>query len=191
MITASANKEYAMIQQLKKISFLYVFIYLYLQAHEDIQTFDVHDNTVAEHIESAVPTMHSQDLEEPNNHEQDEDAYIIYFFTQEDDVEANHPSGQYWPAQDRHYLNDKIEINSASAYIDDQSYSEITQEFIQQEEKRHRYLGHFKDPKSDKIIYLYGTKDKYTPNDAEDETDDDYDNDEDTQEDIDIFDIET
>lgn len=97
--------------------------------------------------------------------------HAIIFMTQEED----YPEGEYYPAQHIIILDhdNKQPINSASAYIGDDSYSEIIeQKNIIPHEEPH-YLGYFIND-NDETIYLYGIKDKIIPNDATAQEDDEY-----------------
>jgi len=94
---------------------------------------------------------------------------IIFFITQ-DDEDNNKPSGQYWPAQDIFVEDVSLHSKAASAFIADDSYSNVIEEKKLIPEKQSHYLGYFTHPKTEEIIYLYGTKDK---KDKPDHTDED------------------
>ena len=84
----------------------------------------------------------------------DNDSVILFFTETDDDT----PSGQYWPAS---------QTMHASAYIDDDSYSDVTQSkepLIHQSEP---YLGYFIDTTSKEKFYLYATKDLIEPDDED------------------------
>lgn len=88
----------------------------------------------------------------------------------------DHPTGEYCPAINIIIGPDNMPINNASAYIGDDSYSDIIEEKDIIPHQAIHYLGYFTNDK-DEIIHLYGTKDKISPNNAQEETDDDDDND--------------
>ncbi|MDP3780780.1 MAG: hypothetical protein Q8Q69_06315 [Nitrosopumilaceae archaeon] len=108
---------------------------------------------------------------------------VIHFFTQ-DDNDTDEPSGRYWPADSFIALHHQW-INNASAYIGDMSYSEVTEEKNILPHQELHYLGYFINPTLHEMIYLYGTKDKDVPNDAQEETviDHDIDDDNDSEDD--------
>ncbi len=94
---------------------------------------------------------------------------VIIFFAQNDDPDTDKPSGRYWPSDSIITMQGKS-INSASAYIGDNSYSEVTVEKNLLPNQELRYLGHFIDTPSGDMMYVYGTKDHIIPNDANEET---------------------
>ena len=98
----------------------------------------------------------------------------IAFTTESEDD----PIGEYCPAVNVIIGPDNMPINNASAYIGDDSYSDIVEEKVVIPHQAIHYLGYFINNKNE-TIHLYGTKDKITPNNAQEETDDDDDDDDD------------
>jgi hypothetical protein len=83
-------------------------------------------------------------------------------------------SGSYWPAPAHVIMSpDGKPINSASAYIGNDSYSDVVQleVLIEQSspdsEIELLYLGYFINPESEAKIYLYGIKDEKDLNDED------------------------
>ena len=106
---------------------------------------------------------------------------IIFFVTQ-DDEDNNKPSGQYWPAQDISGPDASLNSKAASAFIADDSYSNVIEEKKIIPEKQSHYLGCFTEPTSQETIYLYGKKDKKDISDDADQADNEDDDDDDNQE---------
>lgn len=122
-------------------------------------------------------TSASQTSDEPDN--------IIHFFTQADDPDTDQPSGRYWPVTQPIQDHGKT-INTASAYIGHESFSEICEEKNQLPHQELHYLGYFVRPTTNEIVYLYGKKDEHVDNDINEETitddDDDYEDDDEDDE---------
>ncbi len=143
-------------------------------------------NLYASSTETATQEQESVQLDTPSDTKEDtimqnaEPDTIIHFFTQDDNHDTDTPSGTYWPADSIIMMHGKL-INSASAYIGDTSYSEVTEEKNLLPHQESHYLGYFIHPTSGDTIYLYGIKDKNIANDANEETVVNHDNDDDNE----------
>jgi hypothetical protein len=141
---------------MKQLQYIILLVCIATSIHADVQQVD---NKVDAKNYSFIP-------ESTKNINPDT---VIYFFAQDDDDnDANNPSGRYWPAETT-TLNGKL-ISSASAYIGDATYSDVVEEKSLLPDQELRFLGYFTNKKSEETIYLYGTKDTKTPNDANEET---------------------
>lgn len=89
-------------------------------------------------------------------------------------------SGSYWPAPAHVIMSpDGKPINSASAYIQNDSYSNVieSKELLPEVESPSSeiellYLGYFNKPESEEKIYLYGTQDEKISDDDDDDDED-------------------
>ncbi|MBV8660956.1 MAG: hypothetical protein JO129_02325 [Candidatus Dependentiae bacterium] len=165
-------------KKLKKIVLslcIVLSINFYVQQQADSQT-EVNSQSV-EKATTIIqnPCADSANILKSSNSEKSQSTNIIPFIS----AQNNDVSGSYWPAPAHQIVSpDGKPINTASAYIENDTYSDVIElkELLPEivspsSEIELMYLGYFNKPESQEKIYLYGAKDKKDSDDDEDDDD--------------------